>query len=265
MRCLTLLGGSGVKGALTCLLALVWLACTSGSPRATDQEREQALARASAIVDEGYRLKQRAENRAALAKFVEACDLLERSGAAGTPEVASCLDDQASVHVRTGNYEQAKRLYYDALRIASNAEGTDPLLLNGIRYRIGLLGRLEQQGVRCSEPAAPEAGADLPYFPDIAEMQRALGALGPRVHSCASGAPRPVTLKVTITGDGKPIMAEARGADAGTRVGDCVENRISRAIPGAALPRFRACFRAFTYPFPVGDIPRPASEPAPQE
>ncbi|MBW2278338.1 MAG: hypothetical protein JRF63_12655, partial [Deltaproteobacteria bacterium] len=130
---------------------------------------------------------------------------------------------------------------------------------------IGLLGRLEQLGIHCAEPSEPPAGAALPYFPEVAAVQRSLGALGPRVHSCASGPPRPVTLKVTVTGDGKPIMAEVRGAETGTEVGKCVENRILEAIPEAALPRFRACFRAFSYPFPVGAVPLPKPESSASE
>jgi hypothetical protein len=253
--------------AVTSLIALSFVvtACSSPSSGATAADQEQARARAQALIDEGYLLKRTGMNRDALAKLTEACTLLESKLGAATAEVASCLDDRASVLVRTGDYEKAKNLYYRALRTATAAEGADPVLVNGIRYRIALLGRLEQQGIRCAEPGEPPAEAALPYFPEVEAMQRALAELGPQAHSCASGPPRPVTLKVTLTGDGVPVMAEVRGAEAGTEVGKCVENRILRAIPGADLPGFRACFRAFTYPFPVGDIPpRAAEQPVPE-
>jgi hypothetical protein len=237
------------------IAALALASCSSPPTGATPEEQDRARGQAKALIDEGYLLKRNGSNKDALAKFEKACALLESAIGGQAPEVASCLDDQASVFVRTGDYEKAKQLYYRALRIADAAEGADPLLVSGIRYRIGLLGRLEQLAIRCAEPEVPPADPALPYFPVISEMQRALGALGPGVRSCASGPPRPVTLKITISGDGKPIMAETRGAETGTAVGDCVEKRIVEAIPSADLPRFRACFRAFTYPFPVGDVP----------
>jgi len=253
-----------IQAALLCAVAAS-AACSSGRTGPSPAELEQARAKASALVDEGYQLKTTGRNEAALARFASACSLLEHSVGPDSQEVASCLDDQASVLVRTGEYERAEQLYYRALRIAEGADGTDPLLISGVRYRIGLLGRLEQLHIRCAEPATPRPDDPVPYFPEIVEMQRSLAALAPDVRSCASGPVRPLTLKVTVTGDGRPVMAEARGADSGTEVGKCAESHVIEAIPRAELPPFRACFRAFTYPFPVGeaDAASTPAQPAP--
>jgi hypothetical protein len=240
--------------AVSAMVALL-LSCASEVAPSPDDVAE-ARGRAGTLIQEGYTLKQSGANSGALARFEQACAVLQRALGNDSAEVASCLDDQASVHVRIGAYDRASQLYYQALRIAGRSEAVDPLLLNGIRYRIALLGRLEKLGVRCAEPSEIPVDADLPYFPEIVEMQRSLGGLNPDIASCADGAPRPVTVKVTITGDGKPVMAETRGSEEGTSVGKCLEHRLMQAVPRATLPRFGACFRAFTYPFSVGDLPR---------
>jgi hypothetical protein len=246
---------SGSKVVWTILLALASTPACSSKPAPTPAEIDQAKTAASILVQEGYKLKQTGMNGAALERFERACRTLEQTLGAETEELASCLDDQASVHVRTGDHTKALELYYRALRIAGQGEGVDPRLLGGIRYRIGLLGRFEKLGIRCAEPAEPPAEAPLPYFPDVPAVQRVLGSLNPTVASCDSGLPRPVTVKVTITGDGVPIMAETRGADQGTAVGACLEERVIKAIPNLDLPRFGACFRAFTFPYAVGALP----------
>jgi hypothetical protein len=62
-------------------------------------------------------------------------------------------------------------------------------------------------------------------------------------------------MRITITGDGRPLVVETHGRDAGTPVGRCLEEKLLRLVETIELPRFRACFRPFTYPFTVGDPP----------
>jgi hypothetical protein len=207
---------------------------------------------AGALIEKAYALKQDGHNGAALAALTQACAAIAKTAGEKSPDYGSCLDDEASVHVRMGHADRARELYTRALGILDADKGSDPRLVHGVRIRLQEMDLMAAKGIACAEPAEPPSQSELPYFPDTAAMQEALGTLNPYVAVCADGTPEAVTVRVIITGDGRAIRAEARGLHADTPLGGCVLEKLLAAIPKAKLPRFRACFRGFTYPFMVG-------------
>lgn len=216
---------------------------------------EPADPRAAALLEEAYALKQHGRNGPALAAIGKACAIIQRGAGPASAEYGSCLDDAASVRLRMGEADAARDLYARALAVLGKAPGADPRLVAGVRMRLNDLELMARQGIACSEPAEPpppDAGVTVPYFPDIEEMQNAIGELNPWVSDCSDGTPEAVTVRVIVTGDGRAIRAETRGIHESTPLGKCVIERLLAAFPKAKLPPFRACFRSFTYPFMVG-------------
>jgi len=238
--------------ALAC--ALLVLGCTGSKERSEPSPDDAAqIAKAEALVKEGYKLKQLGENGGALGKFIEACGLLEKSAGERSVKLASCLDDQASVHLRLGNADKASKLFERAFEMVMRSPDADSPLARGLAIRRELVRQLAAQKVTCSEPEVPPADSPLPYFPVVTEMQDALGMLTPQVADCLDGAPKLVTMRLVITGDGRPVVVESRGPDYDTPLGKCIADRLMKLVPRAELPRFRACFRGFVYPFTVGN------------
>jgi hypothetical protein len=206
---------------------------------------------AARLLEEGYGFKREGRNGAALERFELACALLERKLGSRDHLYASCLDDKAMIMVRMGRNKEARDLYEWGRKLLE--KDPDPVLQKGVALRLRLLDRLDALGIRCAEPAEPPANDPLPYFPDISVMQEALGRLGDHLRECDEGRPRLVTMRITLTGDGRPLMVETHGRDADSPVGRCLEEKLMSLVEAADLPRFRACFRPFTYPFTVGD------------
>ena len=252
------------KGIVLALGALLAVTCRADPPSTaaaeTDLDPELGMAAlptpadptASALIEKAYTLKEDGHNGAALVALDQACAAIARTAGAKSADYGSCLDDQASVHVRMGRADKARALYQQALGILGAAAGADPRLVHGVTLRLEEMGLMAAAGITCAEPAEPPASADLPYFPDIGAMQEALGALNPYVAQCSDAVPEAVTVRVIVTGDGRAIRAETRGLHADTPLGKCVLDRLLAAFPKAKLPRFRACFRGFTYPYMVG-------------
>lgn len=207
---------------------------------------------AIALIEKGYEHKRVGMNGAALEAFDKACAMMEKAGVEGSAAYGSCLDDKASVMLRMGRTEEARGLYIRAMKVMKGAPAADPRLIAGIGKRLEIIDAMKEKGFECKEPAVPDDASPLPYFADVAEMQEALGKLNPLAASCNTGVPEAVTLRIEITGDGIPLRAEARGPMADSDLGKCVVEKITAAIPTAELPRFRACFRGFTYPYMVG-------------
>jgi len=207
---------------------------------------------AGALIEKAYALKQDGHNGAALAVLEEACAAIEKKAGASSADFGSCLDDQASVNVRMGRSDAARALYERALTILRGAPGADPRLVHGVMTRLDEMDLMAAKGIACSEPAEPPAVSELPYFPDVEAVQEALGELNPYVAECSDGVPEAVTVRVIVTGDGRAIRAEASEPYGDTPLGDCVIEKLLAAVPKAKLPRFRACFRGFDYPFMIG-------------
>jgi tetratricopeptide (TPR) repeat protein len=238
-------------------LILLTLACGEkpGEPEALPIPDRSAAAAPDAgrLLEEGYAFKREGRNGAALERFERACAVLERTVGPRDHLYASCLDDKAMVMLRLGRHAEARALYEDGRKVLER--DPDPVLQQGVALRLSLLDRLDALGIRCAEPAEPAADDPLPYFPDVTKMQQALGWLGDRLRDCDEGRPRLVTMRITITGDGRPLLVETHGPDAGSPVGRCLQEKLMNLVGTADLPRFRACFRPFTYPFTVGDPP----------
>ena len=227
---------------------------TSAPAAAGTATQDESALRAKPVIKEAYKHKQVGENGAAMARLEEVLEIIGSGPGAGKvgAAYASCLDDMASVNLRIGKHDKARDQYVTALGILSALPDADPRLVNGIKKRLDLVSHLANRGIICAEPSSPKTDSPLPYFPDVEKMQVAIGALNSKVAGCAGGIPEAVTVRVFITGDGKAIHAEARGPHADSRIGKCVVDRLMNAVPDAKLPRFRACFRGFTYPFMVG-------------
>jgi len=250
--------GLAALALTTCCLAL--FACSGDKDARKDTEdrmnsaeaiASSAPAEAKRLIEQGYASKRTGRNGDAMAAFEKACALIEKAQGRG-PDLASCLDDKASVLLRLGETAKAEKLYGEAMSILEASKGVDPRLPYGVARRLDLVRRMKEKGYACSERMAPEEDPAIPYFPDIGKMQEALGALNPIAAQCKDGIPEAVTIRVFVTGDGVPLRAEARGPHADSDLGRCVEEKIMTAIPEADLPRFRACFRGFTYPYMVG-------------
>jgi len=251
------------KGAALALVAALAIGCRSEAPpAAVEPEIDPVLGvtaipapadkTAGSLVEKAYALKQDGHNGAALAAIEQACAAIARTAGDKGVDYGSCLDDEASVHVRLGDVAKARALYDRALKILGAAKGADPRLVHGVQIRLEEMDLMAAKGIACAEPAEPPANAELPYFPDIGAMQEALGTLNPYVAVCSNGVPEAVTVRIIITGDGRAIRAETRGEQADTPLGRCALEKLLAAIPKAKLPRFRACFRGFTYPYMVG-------------
>lgn len=233
-----------------CCIALS--SCSNPSEKTAPLSKSEL--RAKAVIEEAYKQKQVGKNGLAMTKLEEALGIIASGPGSGKTSAAyaSCLDDMASVNLRTGNSKEAQSQYKKALGILGALDNADPRLVNGIEKRLAFLSHMENRRIACAEPSSPKTDSSLPYFPDVEKMQLAIGTLNPKVAGCAIGIPEAVTVRVFITGDGKVIHAKARGPHADSDVGTCVVKRLMEAVPGAELPRFRACFRGFTYPFMVG-------------
>lgn len=214
------------------------------------------------LLEEGYRFKKTGHNAAALERFDKACEILAETVGTEDYLYASCLDDKAMVLIRTGRYDEARAIYEHGREILKKRPDADPRLALGVARRLRLLDSLEKRQIRCSEPAEPPQNPELPYFPDPAVVQSALGTLADQVRDCDEGSPHTVTVVVWLTGEGKPVMIEARGKHDGTPVGNCLAGKLEKLIPSLQLPGFRACFRPFTYPYVVGDVRVPIEERA---
>jgi tetratricopeptide (TPR) repeat protein len=201
--------------------------------------------------DLAYKFKQQGQNGLALKQFEQIINMVPEKSSA----YASVLDDKASVLLRTGRTEEAKKLYTEAINILKKLDA-EPLLLKGIEGRLDILNQMVKSGIRCNEPLVPPVDGKIPYFPSVEKMQNALNELTLEIAKCKnSNTLEPITMRVIISGDGKFIKAFAKGKFEGTKTESCVVNKLKELLPGADLPPFSACFRGFTYPFMIGNHP----------
>ena len=90
---------------------------------------------ADALTEEAYDLKLKGKNQAALERLQEAHRLLAEIQGAGSEAVASNLDDQATIYLRTGDYPKARALYNQALDLLRKRAPNEARLASGIERK----------------------------------------------------------------------------------------------------------------------------------
>ncbi len=252
-----------IPPAATALIAvLLTVACsteqTSNKTKINlTQKQTSALSDGKRLTEKAYDLKLIGQNSKALALFVKSHNILAKSMGKMSLPVASNLDDQAMIYLRTGNYARARKLFKNAQQILKTQASLDSRLAKGIERRLNTLKALEKHGVTCSEPLAPPPPVDAgvsPYFPVLEDVHKVFGLINSQLQGCVKGTPGPIAVRLVVTGNGLILEAQTRSPLKGTPSAKCIEKRILNAAPEFTrqLPRFRACFRNFTYPFIVG-------------
>ena len=224
------------------------VSCSSPAPKEPDVD-------VTRLTEQAYSLKKRGDNRKALAVLAKAQEIIVSGNGADSPEAASNLDDQASIYMRTGDFERARGLFLGAREILERSTASDPNLLSGVTFRLFILGELERQGIVCKEPLDPvdsPSTGPADRFPDMASMHRAMGKLNPTIAGCHDGPPRPIDVRVVVTGTGKIVAAKVFGPPSGSHKAGCVERGLVSPTVDVDLPNFKACFISFTFPFKVG-------------
>lgn len=247
------------------LLAAVALvtACSRESDTRAEPEsplapaRVAALAQAEKMTETAYDLKLTGQNGEALKLLEQAGKLLVRVWGAAHRDVASNLDDQATIHLRTGRFLKARTLYLKAKDILKKTDLEQGRLDRSIDRRLHTLNRFEKEQIRCSEPMQPRENADPPsppYFPDIEQLEPVFNRMATELGGCVAKQKLPVPVRMVITGDGHIVEAHVKGLYNQTAEGSCIEETILQLAPKYApqLPRFAACYKNITYPFPIG-------------
>lgn len=250
----------------TASITLLLLACsrseTSNRVAPLTQAQQESLKQADALTERGYDEKLKGENRGALELFEKAHTLIAGISPKQPEVLASNLDDRATIHLRTGNYSEARKLYSEAEAILESARIEDTKLYRGIKRRLDLLDAFESQGITCTEPLQPQTSSDAgptePYFPDLDQMHSVFELLKNDLVGCVARPQGSVTIGLVITGDGRIVTAETRGPLAGSPEGACLEKKLLElsARYRSKFPHFRACFRNFSYPFAIPKAPQ---------
>ena len=254
----------GLTLALSLLIVFSFGACggkgkdTPPNKTSLTPEQKQAIARADELIERGYTLKKTGHNRAALNLFEQAGTILSQSAGKKSEQYASVLDDQATVLLRTGDYQKSRAFYNKAATILAEGGQSKGRLAEGIERRLKILDTLEKLGILCNEHLAPpepgdagDAGISPPYFPNLEEVHGVFAKINQHLGGCADRPIGSTPIRVVLTGDGRLIIAQARGNLGLTPQGECLEEKILTAAKQYvdAFPRFKACFRNFTFPF----------------
>jgi hypothetical protein len=226
--------------------------------KASSKHVLEQLKKADQLTEKGYDLKLEGRNGEALALFEEARAFLVAAKGPSSEEVASNLDDQATIHLRTGNPKKARALYNRALAILNQVAPDGSRLTSAVKRRLATLDALEQNGVTCHEPLTPEPPSKdsaLPYFTDKESVYDGLGKLAKALKPCFSKEipQAPVSVWIVLLGKGEILLSRTQGDLAGTRAAACIESTLKEASRTNApnMPRFSACYRNYTYPFLV--------------
>lgn len=235
---------------------------SSPAPPVVKPEHAALIRQAEQLTDEGYDLKREGRNQDALAKFEQATPLFEKGAGKESEAVAGNLDDQASIYLRTGQYRKARTLYSRAIAIQDKVAPGGSRLAASIERRLATLDALEKRHYVCHEPLVPaQESSDsendkalLPYYPEKKALYDAYAKLDDEIRPCLpkSLLNKPVPVWTVLLGEtGDIVLSRAKGSLYGTPTGQCIESTLARISSqyAAVMPRFRACYRNFTYPF----------------
>jgi tetratricopeptide (TPR) repeat protein len=230
----------------------------SKTPKTSSKQVLELSKKAESLTEKGYDLKLEGRNGEALALFKEAHAFLVAAKGQSSEEVASNLDDQATIHLRTGNYKKARALYNRALVILNHVAPGESRLTSAVQRRLATLDALEKSGVTCNEPlSAGSSGRDnaLPYFADNEPVYDGFGKLAKALKPCFSkDIPQaPVSVWIVLLGKGEILLSKTKGDLAGTSTAACIESTLKESSRANApnMPKFSACYRNYTYPFIV--------------
>jgi tetratricopeptide (TPR) repeat protein len=223
-----------------------------------------ATAEVNRLTEKAYDLKQVGNNEGALALLEEAEGVLERAANLESEVFASNLDDRATIHLRMGHSEKARALYTEAETILQKLNQKETRLFAGIARRLDTMQALDSLGIVCDEPpvykettvesTARNIGttdaAVLPYFPKDEDLQRAFGAFNLEMTGCVESSTGALPIWTVITGDGRIALSSVKSDSIDQGQKQCLEKKLFEisAKNRNLMPRFRACFRNFTYP-----------------
>ena len=124
----------------------------------------------------------------------------------------------------------------------------------------------EKAGYLCAESLEPAEKADanadagaaekaLPFFPRSEDLYKVYYKLNKEIKGCVGKMAKAVPVWNVVTGDGRVIMAEVKSDDVSKDEAACIERKLLSLIPKYkdALPRFRACYRNYTFPLVFRD------------
>jgi tetratricopeptide (TPR) repeat protein len=216
-----------------------------------------AVANANALTEKAYDHKLTGQNGKALALFEEAGEILVSAHGEMHYLVASNLDDQATVYLRTGDFKKARERYQKAKAILKKTEQSKSRLDLAIDRRLATLDTFEKNAIACAEPLNPQEALEtetLPYFPNPEETAPVFDKLAKELGGCVVAQKLPVPVRMVVTGTGRIVEAHVKGLYNHTKEGLCIEKNILELAPkyATALPPFHACYKNITYPFGIG-------------
>ena len=206
------------------------------------------------IIDRAYDLKQKGGNGDALALFRSLEPKIAAVFGKESEEMASLLDDEGSCYLRGGDYASAKKRYEAAIEMLSNLELSQTRLFASIHRRLKTIAAFEKLEITCREPLEPSDGKDskddVPYFPTLESLHSAFYAIRKEMDGCVEKMPKAIPIWNVVTGDGRIALASVKSEDITEAQRQCLVDKLQKGAVKyrEKMPRFRACFRNFTYP-----------------
>ena len=218
------------------------------------------------LIDKAYDFKYEGKNGEALALFNEIQKKIIAVHGKNSEAYASNLDDLGTCYFRGGDYKKARALYEEAARILESLSLTNERLFAAVRRRLRTLAAFEKINYVCAEPliSAETAtqGADtnpsdaLPYFPSSEDLYKVYYKMNKELKGCVGKIAKAVPVWNVITGDGRVLLSEVKSDDVSAKEAACIEKTLLLDIVpkyNDALPRFRACYRNYTFPLVFRD------------
>lgn len=206
------------------------------------------------LIDQAYDLKQEGKNGEALAIFRSLRPKVAAFFGKESEEMASLLDDEGSCYLRGGDYETAKQRYEQAIQMLKKRRLSQTRLFASIHRRLKTIAAFEELNIACHEPLTvsnpQDDKNDIPYFPTLESLHSAFYAIRKDMDGCVEKMPKAIPIWNVVTGDGRIALASVKSEDITEAQRGCLENKLKQGALKYRdkMPRFRACFRNFTYP-----------------
>lgn len=211
------------------------------------------------IVDAAYDFKQTGQNGSAMALFKKAAVRIESSYGKKSEAYASILDDQGTCYLRAGNYGKARRLFKEANAILEELSLDNTRLFTGIQGRLEMLDAFEKNNIVCEEsleetvtlPISSQNKENaIPYFPTSESLYKVFYHMSREIKGCVEKTSKAIPVWNVVLGDGRLLMSSVISDDVSSDQAKCIEEKLSQAALKHRddFPRFRACYRNYTYP-----------------